>query len=148
MNSISHISALAVAVFLFVATLTAEEPQRDERFVPNYITIDDVTLSSPNASPRGVPLTAFSDSADFSAMSKSNDLMISEVIHQAFVEVDEVGTEAAAATSVVVDEATSPESTVQPKPVVFRADHPFLVVIRDNRSGAVLFIGRMHRPEA
>lgn len=93
--------------------------------------------------------SAFSDNADFSAMSKSEDLMISEVIHQAFIDVDEKGTEAAAATAVLaMPTAALFERKEPPKPIIFRADHPFLFVIRDNRTGAVLFVGRMQRPEA
>ena len=91
--------------------------------------------------------SAFSDQADFSAMSRSERLMISEVIHQAFVDVDEKGTEAAAATAVVIAPTSAAvDPREPPKPVVFRADHPFLFVIRDNRTGAVLFLGRLQRP--
>jgi len=91
--------------------------------------------------------SAFSDDADFSAMSKSEGLKISEVIHQAFVDVDEKGTEAAAATAVVMAPTSAAIPNEPPKPVVFRADHPFLFVIRDNRTGAILFMGRMVRPD-
>eukprot|EP00058_Branchiostoma_floridae_P002689 XP_002588177.1 hypothetical protein BRAFLDRAFT_118881 [Branchiostoma floridae] len=87
---------------------------------------------------------AFSDAADFSGMSGSKDLFISAVVHKAFVEVNEEGTEAAAATGVVMmlcalDLEGPPE---------FVADHPFLFLIRDNRSNSVLFLGRMYKPEA
>ena len=93
--------------------------------------------------------SAFSDNADFSAMSEAEDLMISEVVHQAFVDVDEKGTEAAAATAVLIAPTSAPfELKEPPKPIIFRADHPFLFVIRDNRTGSVLFMGRMQRPEA
>ena len=90
--------------------------------------------------------SAFSDNADFSAMSKSEDLKISEVIHQAFVDVDEKGTEAAAATAVVMAPTSAAVPNEPPKPVVFRADHPFLLMIQDNRTGAILFMGRMLIP--
>lgn len=92
--------------------------------------------------------SAFSDSANFSAMSKSEGLKISEVIHQAFVDVDEKGTEAAAATAVVLAPTSAAVPREPPKPVVFRADHPFLFMIRDNRTGAILFMGRMLRPDS
>ena len=93
--------------------------------------------------------SAFNDNANFSAMSKSEALLISEVVHQAFVDVDEKGTEAAAATAVVMAPTAAPiEPQEPPIPVTFRADHPFLFVIRDNRTGAVLFMGRMQRPDA
>lgn len=91
--------------------------------------------------------TAFSADADFSAMSKSAALMISEVIHQAVVEVDEKGTEAAAATAVIMAPMSAAfEKKEPPKPVIFRADHPFAFAIRDNRTGAILFLGRMQQP--
>ena len=85
----------------------------------------------------------FSDRADFSGMSSAEDLMISEVLHKAFVEVNEEGTEAAAATGVVVRVTAAPA-----EPVVFKADHPFLFLIRDNRTGAILFLGRVMNPNA
>jgi serpin B len=90
----------------------------------------------------GMP-TAFTDQADFSGISPKAGLAISEVVHKAFVDVSEKGTEAAAATGIAM-RATAmrmPET-----PVVFRADHPFLYMIRDTRSGAVLFIGRLMNP--
>ena len=80
--------------------------------------------------------------ADFSGMTGKRNLCISAVVHKAFVEVNELGTEAAAATAVVMSEITSVE---QPPPT-FRADHPFLFAIRDVRSGALLFVGRMTDP--
>jgi serpin B len=81
-------------------------------------------------------------------MSQSEALMISEVIHQAYVDVEEKGTEAAAATAVVIAPTSArPEPQQPPKPIVFRADHPFLFAIRDNRTGGVLFLGRVHEPK-
>jgi serpin B len=82
---------------------------------------------------------AFTSAADFSGIT-DGVFFISKVIHKAFVEVNEEGTEAAAATAVTMIKAS-----VQPPPV-FRADHPFVFVIRDNRSGAILFIGRVMNP--
>jgi serpin B len=84
------------------------------------------------------------DRADFSGMDGRKDLFVGAVIHKAFVEVNEEGTEAAAATAVVMDFA----AVVQhPQPIpVFRADHPFLFLIRDNRSGSILFLGRVMDP--
>jgi serpin B len=84
---------------------------------------------------------AFTDKADFSGMNGNNNLYISAVIHKAFVEVNEQGTEAAAATAVVMATKSMP----QPAPV-FRADHPFLFLIRDNASGSILFLGRIVDP--
>ncbi|CAH1272144.1 SERPINB9 [Branchiostoma lanceolatum] len=84
---------------------------------------------------------AFSDAADFSGMSGSKDLFISAVVHKAFVEVNEEGTEAAAATGVMMRARMMPRP-----PTPFIADHPFLFLIRDNRTNSVLFFGRMSQP--
>jgi serpin B len=87
---------------------------------------------------------AFGSLADFSGMDGRKDLFISDVIHKAFVEVNEGGTEAAAATAMVMAGSAAPSN---PRPIpVFRADHPFLFLIRDNRNGSVLFLGRVTDP--
>jgi serpin B len=90
----------------------------------------------------GMP-TAFTAKADFSGIDSKRDLAISEVVHKAFVDVAEEGTEAAAATGIGVRAAAMrmPEQAI-----VFRADHPFLFLIRDARTGVVLFIGRLMNP--
>ena len=90
----------------------------------------------------GMP-TTFTDKADFSGIAPNLGLAISEVVHKAFVDVSEQGTEAAAATGITMH-ATAMRMPEQP--VVFRADHPFLFLIRDTRSGLVLFIGRLMNP--
>lgn len=103
--------------------------------------------------------TAFGDNADFGAMKpfdpKSSDvedhgLQIKHVIHQTFLDVDEKGAEAAAATAVVMDIIVSGlrRGPPPPPPVIFRADRPFLFLIRDTRSGAILFMGRFVAPSA
>ncbi len=84
---------------------------------------------------------AFGPGADFSGMTGRLDLFISKVIHQAFVDVNEQGTEAAAATAVGMTMSCMP-----PPPVDFRADRPFLFLIRHNPSGAILFLGRLAEP--
>ncbi len=84
---------------------------------------------------------AFAPAADLSGMNGRRDLFISAVVHKAFVEVNEEGTEAAAATAVVVGRESEP-----PPPVVFRADHPFLFLIREERTGTILFLGRLVSP--
>jgi len=88
--------------------------------------------------------TAFArGAADFSGMTGKRDLWISAAIHKAYIDVNEEGTEAAAATGIVMRSmiAARPEP-----PIVFRADHPFLFLIRDNHSGAILFMGRVNDP--
>ncbi len=79
--------------------------------------------------------------ADFSGMTRARELYISAAIHKAFFDVNEEGTEAAAATGVVMGLRGAPV-----KPPVLRADHPFVFLIRDNRNGAILFLGRLMNP--
>jgi serpin B len=87
------------------------------------------------------------DSADFSAMTGDKSLVISAAIHKAYIDLDENGTEAAAATAVIVEMATAmAPQYAPPPPIVFTADHPFLFLIRDNASGAILFMGRVTDP--
>lgn len=89
---------------------------------------------------------AFGSSADFSGMVKDKSLYIDSVIHQTFIELDEGGTEAAAATAVAIARATM-RIPVETKTTEFRADHPFVYFITDDESGAVLFMGRMSDPQ-
>jgi serpin B len=83
---------------------------------------------------------AFGAEADFTGITNSR-LFISKVVHKAFVDVNEEGTEAAAATAVLLAETARPIA-----PAEFRADHPFLFLIRDNRNGSILFLGRLSEP--
>jgi serpin B len=92
----------------------------------------------------GMTLAFLSDEADFSGMDGKQDLFISAVLHKAFVDVNEEGTEAAAATGIVVG-ATA--VLIPKEPPVFRADHPFVFLIRDNRTGSILFLGRLVNPQ-
>jgi serpin B len=79
--------------------------------------------------------------ADFSGMNgRRYDLFISLIVHEAFIEVDEQGTEAAAATGVVMKRGG--------RPPVFRADHPFIYLIRDRHTGSIVFLGRIIHPSA
>jgi serpin B len=87
---------------------------------------------------------AFSEEADFSGMDGTRNLFISSVFHKAWVEVTEEGTKAAAATSPVAD-TVSAAPRPPPRPV-FRADHPCIFLLRDTRSGSVLFLGRLADP--
>ena len=83
---------------------------------------------------------AFGVAADFSGIDGRRGLFISKVVHKAFVSVDEEGTEAAAATGVVMK-----KTSIAP---LFRADHPFVFVIRHNQTGSILFVGRVMDPTA
>jgi serpin B len=88
---------------------------------------------------------AFGSSADFSGITKDERLYLTRAIHKAYVEVDEEGTEAAAATGIVGTGfgGRPPE----PPPMIFRADHPFLFLIQDRKSGTILFMGRVTNPQ-
>jgi serpin B len=111
-------------------------------FVPKFKMTSQFSLASVLKS-MGMK-DAFSSDADFSGINGKRDLFISAVIHKAYVEVNEEGTEAAAATGVVMR-----LTSVGPAPLpVFRADHPFLFLIRDNLSGSILFIGRVANTKA
>lgn len=90
----------------------------------------------------GMPV-AFSANADFSGMTGNRDLFIDEVIHKAFVSVDEAGTEAAAATAVIMEGMAMPE-----KPTEVTIDRPFIFLIQDIETGSILFIGRVMNPGA
>jgi serpin B len=93
----------------------------------------------------GMPLAFDIHKADFSGLTGKRNHAISEVVHKAFVDVNEQGTEAAAATAVVMQRAMA----MLPKnPVKFRADHPFLFLIREPRTGTILFLGRLEEPKA
>jgi serine protease inhibitor len=119
--------------------LTGLRKQEVSVYLPKFKMTSEFRLEEVLES-MGMP-DAFSSRADFSGMTGRKDLDISKVIHKAFVEVNEEGTEAAAATAVVMVRG-GPR-----KPRVFRADHPFIFLIRDNPSGSILFLGRVANPE-
>jgi serpin B len=85
---------------------------------------------------------AFTDAADFSNITPGGGIFISRVIHQTFIDVNEEGTEAAAATIVEMI-----ESSAGGGPTLFRADRPFLYLIKENSTGALLFMGKVGKPE-
>jgi len=89
----------------------------------------------------GMPV-AFSEEADFSGMTGNRELFISDVIHKAFVSVDEAGTEAAAATAIIMQATAMPQT-----PIEVMLDRPFIFLIRDIETGAILFVGRVMNPE-
>jgi serpin B len=114
--------------------------QRVDVFFPKFTL--DVGYSLPEMlAEMGMP-TAFTDGADFSGMDGTRDLSISDVVHKAFVDVNEEGTEAAAATGVVVGPMSAPPAAVP----VFRADHPFVFLIVEKDSSTILFMGRVTNP--
>jgi len=93
----------------------------------------------------GMPKAFDGKTADFSGMTGDRELSLSAVIHKAFIDVSETGTEAAAAsaTAMMGMAMRAPDPTPPPE---FRADHPFIFLIRDNRSGSILFMGRVTDP--
>lgn len=110
--------------------------------LPRFTLTSEFNLSGALAA-MGLSSAFRADAADFSGISGARDLFISAVIHKAFVEVNEEGTEAAAATAVIMRlTAAAP----RPKPV-FRADHPFLFLIREKQTGGILFLGRVAQPQ-
>jgi serpin B len=113
--------------------------QEVEIFLPRFKLESSFELNTTLAR-MGMP-NAFSPNADFSGMDGNRNLFISHVFHKAWGEVNEEGTEAAAATAVVMNAIFA-----APPPPVFRADHPFIFFIRDTRSGSLLFVGRLADP--
>jgi serpin B len=89
----------------------------------------------------GMPV-AFTNKADFTGITGKKDLQISNVVHKAYVAVDEEGTEAAAASAIDFIANTYSE----PTPVYVTIDHPFIFLIRDVKTGAILFVGRVMNP--
>jgi len=123
-------------------SLSQMKPQRVEIFLPRFKLESGMDLNHALAK-LGMP-DAFGPKSDFSGMDGLKWLYISGVYHKAWGEVNEEGTEAAAATAVVM--AGRSISKPPPPPPVFRADHPFIFFIRDMRSGCMLFLGRLAEP--
>lgn len=130
-----------------------EAPMRDTVLTLPRFRLDWGTDLVPSLKALGME-TALSDRSDFGLMSpfdrSSTDperwgFKIGSVIHQAFIEVDEKGSEAAAATA-VGDVIITGSRIKPPPPIIFRADHPFFFFIRDTRTDAILFMGRLVNP--
>jgi serpin B len=109
-------------------------------FLPKFKMTSEFSLAG-KLGAMGMP-DAFTTKADFSGMTGNKELFINAVVHKAFVDVNEKGTEAAAATGVVM----TLSAVETPPPPEFRADHPFLFLIRHNPSGSILFMGRVINP--
>jgi serpin B len=123
--------------------LDSFQPTEVRLLLPKYKIDFRIGLGN-TLSQMGMPLAFSPGGADFSGMTGKRDLCISKVIHQAFIEVDEKGTEAAAATAVVMMHTSARHSSDLK---VFRADHPFIFVIKDNATGSILFMGKIMNPE-
>ncbi|MBU2009233.1 MAG: serpin family protein [Chloroflexi bacterium] len=149
-------SELSMVIFLprqgqfapFEASLTSEKAKG----ILNSIKSRQVKLAMPKfefdssfslkqvLAAMGMPIP-FTTDADFSGMTGNRELFIHAILHKAFVAVDEAGTEAAAATAVIVGVVSVPES-----PVEVTIDRPFIFLIRDINTGAILFLGRVVNP--
>ena len=119
--------------------LSAMRKQEIDVFIPRFKLEESFELA-PTLKALGMT-DAFSRQADFTGIATQEQLQISNVIHKAYVDVNEQGTEAAAATGVIM-----PSAAVARRPLVFRADRPFLFLIRDRQTGAIVFLGRMAHP--
>ncbi|APR85695.1 proteinase inhibitor I4 serpin [Minicystis rosea] len=126
--------------------------QEVDIFLPRFRLTWGVVEMSESLSLLGMPLAFERGKADFSGINgrvppDEEALSISAILHKAFVEVNEEGTEAAAATAVEMVALSAASSPAKPPPVpIFRADHPFLFAIRERGSGAILFLGRVVDP--
>ena len=118
------------------------EEQDVRVFIPKF-KFETKYLMAKDLQAMGMPAPFEWPGADFSGMNGTNELYISEVIHQAFVEVNEEGTEAAAATAVFMRAGSAPQIKI---PVIFNADHPFIFLIQEKYSGNILFLGRVIEP--
>jgi serpin B len=123
--------------------LTLGRPRKAEVALPRFKLTSQFELV-PTLKKLGMTDAFSVPPADFSGMNGKLDLVISAVIHKAYVDVNEEGTEAAAATAAVVAMTGLPPAG---EPVVFRADHPFVFLIRHNPTRSILFIGRLVDPQ-
>ena len=117
-------------------------PDTGNILLPRFKLEYDIDLEKP-LTEMGMGIAFKKGLADFSKMRSDNDLFISSVLHKTFVEVNEEGTEAAAVT--VVETAVSSVSLSHGFSMII--NRPFLFVIRENRSGAIMFIGKIVNPK-
>jgi serpin B len=136
------IKDLAIAAAPLAAWLKGMSEQKVSVSLPKFKMTVDYDLVPPLKS-LGMA-DAFGSTADFTALAgdRPGDVWIAQVLHKAFIEVNEEGSEAAAATAIEME-----TKSVAIMPLVFRADHPFLFLIRDTRTGAILFMGRVMDPK-
>jgi serpin B len=124
----------------WLGRLDAERPRAVMLHLPKFRIGETYNLIPPLGA-MGIAAAFTPGRADLSGIA-DQELFISQVIHKTFLKVDEKGTEAAAATGIGIQVTSAP-----PPPPVFRADHPFFLVIRDKASGAILFLGRIVSPD-
>jgi len=128
----------------WLSEIDSHEEEKVKLYIPKFELKTDYSLVPPFKS-LGMRDAFMMDVADFSGTGwPVGELWISQIKHKAFIEVNEKGTEAAAATAV---EMATKAAMPQPTPI-FRADHPFIFIIRDNETGSILFMGRISNPKA
>ena len=141
-----------ISIDQFAATLTQEQwntvisrldSSKVDLYIPKFKLAYKRTLND-ELKALGMRI-AFSIYADFTRISQSGGLSISNVFHKAFVEVNEEGTEAAAVTAIEIIRTSEGEGSTTP---VMRIDHPFIFAIREHQSGTILFIGKIVNPSA
>jgi serpin B len=146
-TEIDRLAALeAKLTFHNLQRWTASVKHEDEVkvYLPKFKTTSQFQMAD-TLKAMGMESAFDAERADFSGMTGGRDLFISAVIHKAFVDVNEEGTEAAAATGIIMEPTSAPFEELK-EPPVFRADHPFVFMIRDNRNGAIMFLGRITSP--
>jgi serpin B len=116
-------------------------PQQVELHVPRFVAKSSFELG-PTLSAMGMSRAFSVKDADFSGINGQKNLYIDKVFHEALVDVNEAGVEAAAATAVVIKLKSLP-----PKATLMRLDRPFLFALRDNRTGSILFLGQVVNPK-
>jgi serpin B len=116
-------------------------PQQVELHMPRFVAKSSFELG-PTLSAMGMPRAFSVKDADFSGINGQKNLYIDKVFHEALVDVNEAGVEAAAATAVVIKLKSLP-----PQATLLRLDRPFLFALRDNRTGSILFLGQVVNPK-
>jgi len=124
-----------------VETILQDLNQREIELTMPKFTFEWAASVKSVLSAMGMPVAFSAAAADFSGMNGVRELFLQDVIHKAFVAVDEEGTEAAAATAVIVGLTAAPSASL-----VVTVDRPFVFLIRDIETGAILFVGRVLNP--
>lgn len=138
-NIDSFIAEMNPATYSKITETTVKQPV--EVYLPSFKVRASFDLEQ-TMSAMGMPL-AFTNKADFSKMTGMLDLKIDKIIHQAYIDVNEEGTEAAASTAVVIIRKSA---VVGEQPTVFRANRPFLYFIKENSNNSILFMGKTGDP--
>jgi serpin B len=121
--------------------VAAMKPEQVNLKLPKFKVTSEFSLKKV-LSDMGMPI-AFGGGADFTGISTQSKLFIQEVVHKAFVDVNEAGTEAAAATAVIVGDKAGPP----PAKLAFHVNRPFVFLLYDNHTGSILFTGRVANPK-